>query len=177
MMKRYTAIVIVIAALVFVYALTSLFLSPRRPDMREELASKFRALEKYQSLVNGADGIRAETGKIRAELDKLEKAVSPMTDESLAFARLQSEIQELAGDSGLVIVSMKTREPVKYSGFIGLPVEVEAKGGIEALSMMLKSLDDPSSFISVERLDVSRPGVRADEELRIKLNVTGLMRS
>ncbi len=172
-MSRTTIALIVVAALLAVHVLFIAPLDEKREAMQEQLFIDHKALVKFERFIaSGADS-EIKLDELRLELKKLEKNIINESDPSLAFASLQSEVQDMADGAGLSVNSVKPLEPEETDGYRSMPLFMDSSGGVEALSAFLKMLDRSKKLISLEKISIStapRGG------LRIKMEFSGLMK-
>ena len=198
-MRKSVIIPGIITVLVTIYVLFIMPLSDKRDSIKENMETKYSMLKKYEAIVNGSLITEGELKDQKAILYDLETGIlnspvkianspaitntpsplgaPPSVESSLAFARFQNGIQDMAERSGVRIVQLKPLNAIVYDGYLGLPLFIEARGDIRALSEFLHSIDRKESFIRVEKLGVSVQEGRAEKEIRIKMQVAGLLRS
>ncbi len=172
-MSRTTLGLMVVAALIAVHVLFIAPLDDKREAMQEQMFIDHKALVKFERfLASGADS-QKKLDELRQELKKLEKNIIDESDPSLAFASLQSDIQDMADGAGLSVNSVKPLEPQEADGYRTMPLFLDSSGGMEALSAFLKMLDSSRKLISLEKINIAaapRGG------LRIKMEFSGLMK-
>lgn len=173
-MKNSTIALIAMAAALALQLFVVSPLSEKRAAMREELAAQYTSLIKHERFIRMVKDADGELRAAREELDAIEKLFAGERDVSLAMARLQGKIQDMASLSGLGILSMKPLTPVKYAGYNGLPIFMDCAGNALSLATFLKQIDQRTEMIAVEKLNVN---VGRDGQLRIKIQLSGLMRS
>jgi Tfp pilus assembly protein PilO len=176
-MRKPFLIICVLAAAVLFYYLLIQPLEDRTDELRDKLNQEYATLEKYRGFTVGASVSREELSAARAGMDKLEKGVIPRTKEPVAYAELQLRLQDMMGKAGLNLTSIRTLPPIKQKGYATLPIYMEAEGGISELSSFLKSIDTPESYLRVEEMSISVKDLREQKDLRIKLKLSGLMKS
>jgi|Deesub1362A_J573_1020465.scaffolds.fasta_scaffold00077_85 Tfp pilus assembly protein PilO len=162
--------VIVIAVYVFFVAP----LSDKRAQLKERLETDYMALKKYEKFIRSTEKAEIQLKDALKELEDMEKNIIQETDVSLAFAKLQLKIQDLADSSGLQIKSIKPLPVVNYKGYTGLPIYMDGIGNISQLGEFLKLLDSTKEFINIERLHVT---TTPKNTLRIKMQLSGLMKT
>jgi Tfp pilus assembly protein PilO len=138
-----------------------------------QLESRHASLAKHKRFIKRTQDAGGELENARKELKKMEKYIIKATDTSLAFAELQTKIQDIAAQSGLSIKSIKPLPVVDYRGHKGLPIFMDAMGNIRHLSKFLKFLDSTWEFISIDSISVS---TSVHDNLRIKIQLSGLMK-
>lgn len=171
---------VVIAGAVIVISIYIFYISPsistRRTEITDILGAKYITLKKYEKFIKGRQVAETELKKALNELAQMEKNIMQATDPSVAFAKLQSKIQDIADGSEIKILSIKTRQSISHGGYTELPMEIEGTGYIKELSEFLKSLDS-GRFIKIERLDITSIGLQQEGPLRIRMQISGLMKT
>ncbi|MDA8169759.1 MAG: type II secretion system protein GspM [Nitrospiraceae bacterium] len=181
-MRKSFLVVGLAVLLVSIYVLVVEPLDGKRQLLQEETGTNYANIEKYQAFVNGARSSGNELEAAKKGLEKLEEGVIREKDESLAFARLQLRLQDMAKSAGLSMLTIRPVQSSNGKGYRILPIYMEAEGSIKQLSGFLKKMDSPHSYMQVDRLLINRKdtGDVKDKEkntLRIKMQVSGLMRS
>jgi Tfp pilus assembly protein PilO len=160
------------------YVLVITPVSEKRASLRERRDADFQTLLRYRSFVSGAKVSREELLAARKELEGIEQGVIRESQEPLAFAELQLRLQDAAGSAGLSTLTIRPlpAKSEKQKGYATLPIYMEAEGGIKALSDFLKSLDSADSYVRIDTLIINHKDVREQRELRVKMQVSGLMK-
>lgn len=177
-MKKSTAIALSLTLLLAVYIFfVSPAISEKRLELQEMLNTRYATLQKYRRLVMEKPLARAELEKAKGELEDMEKTIIRVPDESIAHAKFQSRVQDLTDRAGITVTSIKGRPSRTELGYISLPLEIEGMADIEKLNELIKLIDSAKESIKVERLDVTTAGLPGQETLRIRIHLTGLMRT
>lgn len=173
-MNRTIAAIGIVAALAAVYVFLIAPLDEKRVDIQERLRMDYATLHKYEAVSGNREQIEPLLEQTRNDLQDIEQNIFPKTDLSVAFAKLQKNVQALARESGLTVTSVKPLPTISYEHYTGLPLYIDCAGDIKELSEFLKSLDSRDVFYRIDRLNIaaSRNG-----SLRIKMQLSGLMRS
>jgi Tfp pilus assembly protein PilO len=171
-MNRTIATLGILAVLVAIYVLVLEPMSEKRVYMQEQLKTNYVTLVKYQKYQKqkGQSSKRLEVAQ-----KALEMAESPLlshSDTSVAFARLQLDVQRLAAMSGLQVTSVKPLPAVEFKHYTGLPIFLDCTGDIKDLGEFLKSLDARDVLFGIDRLNVA---AQQNGRLRVKIQLTGLM--
>jgi Tfp pilus assembly protein PilO len=143
--------------------------------MRAELQTEYATLLKYRQFVRGARVTEEQLQAARRELQALKEGIITGVQKPLAFARLQLRLQEAARAAGLQSRTIRPLKAAQEGPFLSLPIFLEARGDMRALSEFLRSLDEPQGFMRIDSLMLSLVDVRKQKELRIKMQVSGLM--
>lgn len=127
------------------------------------IAMTVRAIEKLhdtQFELNRTRAIVAESGKLRADLLKIEEDAIRQKlqigdSPSSAIGTLQGTINQLARDSGLQLESMSSEAPVMASAKItNMIISLKANGSEAALVRMLGAIENHTTFMAIDRLTV-----------------------
>ena len=174
-MTRKAAIMIGLAVLLAIYYFAILPLDEARPAMQQELRAEKATLMKYERFLETVKDGDSQLKAARQRVEELEKGMVPASDESLALATLQGRVQDKVQASGLKILSIKSQPADEgKGGYKVLPIFIDCTGDTSELSRLLKSLDSEGAMVSLDSISVS---VLRSDMLRIKLNISGLMRA
>ncbi len=171
-MNRTIAVIGIIALLAAAYVLIVEPLAEKRVQIQDKLQTDYRTLTKlarYKRLKDQANN-RLEVS--RKNLENTERLILPTSDTSVAFAKLQRNVQGMATSSGLLVTSIKPLPTLEFKNYTGLPIFMDCTGDIQKLGDFLKRLDAPTVFLGIDRLNIS---TQQNGELRIKIQLTGLM--
>lgn len=171
-MTRTTIALIAVAAVLAVQVLLIAPLEGKREQIKEELFVKHKALVKYERFIASGAGAQKQLETLRNELSGLEKKTLNEKDTSLAYASLQSMLQDMADRAGLKVNSVKPLENVDHEGYSEMPLLLDCSGAMGALSTFLKRLDRSGSLVSLEKIRITTAPRRG---LRIKMQLTGIM--
>jgi len=174
--KRSIAIVAIIMVIIAAYVFLIMPLSEKRAGIKESLEAKYATLQKYEAFLKTAGKTETRFETVVKEIEGIEANALHDTNESLAFAKLQGYLQDFAEKSGIKIVSIKPLSMVKYKHYSGLPIQLEASGGIIQLGEFIKQIDTSKRLISIDRLSISAMNVQMSGELKIRMQVSGLMK-
>jgi Tfp pilus assembly protein PilO len=173
-MNRTTISIIVVAAVIIVYVLFIAPLPEKRGPLKERLQMDHTTLMKHERFIQRTKKAGVETEEALKDLEEKEKFIIHSTDKSLAFARLQTRIQNLTSRAGLRISTIKFLPAADHKGYTELPIYVDSTGDISNLSEFLKSLDSGKDFIKINTIDIS---TAPKGKLRVKMQLAGLMKS
>lgn len=164
------------ALLAAVYVFNVAPLEEKRAGLRENIAAMYGELLRYESYIKGDRVTPGELEAAKGELGDMEAGVIERSDESLAFAEFQIKVQEIAERTGISILSVRPLSSVEHASYKGLPLFIEGRAGIRQLGAFLKAIDTKDSYIKLESLNVLVPGRKAGRKLRIKMQLSGLMK-
>ncbi len=174
-MNRNLLIMTVIAALIAFYSFIIDPLSDKRASIQDDLFLQYKSLMKHEQFLRNAQSAEEELENSRTELEKQEEFIIRENDTSLAFARLQTKVQDMAASAGLEITSLKPLQGTDQKvGYKKLPLYMDCKGNMSQLSKFLNHLDSTWEFIAIDSLQVS---VMLQGKLRIRIQLSGLMKS
>jgi len=169
--------IIILAAVTALLTLYVLFISPldeKRSTLKDELYVQYKSLIKHERFISSTQNAQEELEKARTDLEAKENHIIIASDVSLAFAQLQTKVQDMAKQAGLTVTQLKPLQAEdKKVGYKLLPLFIDCRGEIWQLSKFLNFLDSTPDFISVDRLQVTE----TQGKLRIKVQISGLMRS
>ncbi|MBI4689896.1 MAG: type 4a pilus biogenesis protein PilO [Nitrospirae bacterium] len=175
-MRKSVVIAAISMALIAGYVFFIMPFVGKRAEIRESLEAKYAALRKYESFLKSAGKTGTGFETAIKEVKDMESGALQDTNESLAFAKLQGYIQDFAEMSGIRIVSIKPLSVVKYKYYSGLPIQIEAIGWVMQLSEFLKQVDSSKRFIRIDKLYISVVNIQSPWDLKIKMQISGLMR-
>jgi Tfp pilus assembly protein PilO len=173
-MSRTTIAIIALAVILGVYVFLMRPLEEKRAEIKERLETNYTTLVKNERFIKRTEKAGVELKDAIKELEEMEQYIIHSADTSIAFAELQTKIQNIAEASGLYVTSVKPLTPVSYKGYRGLPIYMDSLGNIEQLSRFLNYLDSTWEFISLDKLTVT---INVQQRLRIKVQLSGLMRT
>ncbi len=171
-MNRKIIAIGVVGLLAAVYVFFIAPLADKRVGLQERLAIDYVTLTKYQKFYRQKESTGPRLKIATEKLEKLEGQIFPASDTSVAFAKLQADIQKFARKSGLTVTSIKPLPTVSRKHYTGLPLFMDCTGNIKQLGSFLKLLDAYNVFYSIERLNIA---ALQDGTLRIKMQLSGLM--
>jgi Tfp pilus assembly protein PilO len=163
-----------VAVLAAIYVLLLQPLAEKRVYMQEEIRTKYVTLTKYERYSSRQDDADQRLEAAQVNLEQLEKHVLPHSDNSVAFAKLQLDIQRMATASGLTVTSIKPLPTLEFKHYTGLPIFLDCTGDIKNLGEFLRGLDSRDVLLSTSLRGIA---AQQDGKLRIKIQLTGLMLS
>lgn len=171
-MSKTMKVLIAATAVLGLYVFAVSPLEEKREDIKERLFVEYKTLLKHERFISGGTDAREDLKALEEEVLSLEKRIIGKKDPSLAFASLQSTVQDMAEGAKLSINSIKPLEPVENGGYMIMPIFMDGTGDIASLDAFLKKLDRSWKLISLDKLNIStapRGG------LRIKMQISGLI--
>lgn len=174
-MKKSVIISAIIMAIIAVHVFFIMPLAGKRTEMKELLQVKYASLQKYETFLKSTGKAETELDAAVKEVEGLEANVFQDKNESLAFAKMQGYVQDMAEKSGIKILSIKPLSVVKYKHYADLPVQLECSGGISQLGEFMKQIDTSKQLIRLDRLSIGVMNIQMPGELKIRVQVSGLM--
>ncbi len=175
-MRRPVLIAGALAVMASAYVLVLSPMLQREADLRAALEGDYASLQRYRAFVGLANASSDDLEKEKKGLERLERGVIKDKSEPLAFASLQLKLQDTAKKAGLDTQVIRPLKPEKDGGYKGLPIYLEAEGKIGQISDFLKLMDRPGSWFRVDKLMISRKDAGEQKQLKLKVQVSGLMR-
>lgn len=175
-MKKSIVVMVFAVAMLAAYVFLVAPLDEKRSALRESLQSKYATLRKYEMFLKDAGKTGVEFDAQMKEIEVMEADVLKDKDESLAFAKLQGYIQDFANKSGVRIISIKPLSVIKFKHYAALPIQIESNGGINQLGEFMKQIDESKELIRIDRLNINVMNIQTPVELRIKIQISGLMK-
>lgn len=175
MRQQVIAIAIIALALgLYFYILTPI--AAKREDIKKSIDAKYATLSKYEQFITKEKETGGEIKNATHELERMEKNIISVSDESIAFARLQSRLQDIADKSSINIVAVRTRPATTSSGYLIVPVEMEGTADMKALNDFFRLVDSSRDYMRVDKIEINASGLGADPTLRVRILVEGLSR-
>ncbi|MEK7333127.1 MAG: type 4a pilus biogenesis protein PilO [Nitrospirota bacterium] len=175
-MKKSVIISAIIMAIIAAHVFFIAPLAGKRTEMKELLQVKYASLRKYETFLKSTGSAETELDAAVKEVEALEANAFQDKNESLAFAKMQGYVQDMAEKSGIKILSIKPLSVVKYKHYADLPIQLEASGGIIQLGEFLKQTDASKQLIRIDRLSIGVMNIQTPGELKIRIQVSGLMK-
>ncbi len=173
-MSRATLGLMVAAAVIALYVLLISPLGEKREAIQDQLFMEHKALVKFERFIASGTDTREKLDALRQELVVMERSIIDEKDPSLAFAALQSGLQDMAEGAGLNVNSLKPLEPEEHGEYRTIPLFLDSSGNISSLSSFLRMIDNSRQLISLEKISIT---VAPRGGLRIKMELTGIMRT
>jgi len=111
-------------------------------------ASSIAKLEKYQKLVDGENIIKDKFSKIASNV-----GVSGSIDEEIA--KFLTEIESIAGLSGVAIYEIKPASEDETDIYIKLQSDMEIEGDISEILDFMRKIKNSASLMAAEKLTLS----------------------
>jgi Tfp pilus assembly protein PilO len=167
-------LLIAAAAVLALYVFVVDPLAANKDELVAELHAKRTTLAKQEGFISGAGDARERLASARYELEEMERYIVSSQDLSLAVAKLQAKVQDLAGVARLRISTIKLLPAEKFEGYTGMPIFIDCEGEIGNLGDFLNFLDSSREFIDIETLDVT---TTPQGNLRVRMQLMGLVKS
>jgi len=170
-------VILALLAVCSLYLFYTYFLMPAAENNRESLAEQYKTLQRYQRLVKGAGTTEAEVNALISETKSVEKRLMDEKSDFLASARMQREISDLTGKTGLNVATVRPLNAVKVNNFSVIPIYFEGNGNIKQVSEFLKLVEANSLLLKIEKLSLNITNMQQPEDLRFKIQIAGLNRA
>ncbi|GAB4484856.1 MAG: hypothetical protein OHK006_09910 [Thermodesulfovibrionales bacterium] len=175
-MKKRRIAILAVSLVVALFVFERYFLAPETEEIRATIERESATLEKYQRVLRSAPPGESEMTKIEARVKTLEKRLVPDASEQLASATIQSHVVELARKSGFSISTIKPGTPITRDSYRQIPVYFEGNGNIKQISDFLKAVDQGQILLSVDRLGINITNMQNPKELKVKVQISGMMK-
>lgn len=172
MNKRYVFLGVLF--LCTVYLFNTYFLLPERENYREALAVEYKKLQKHVAIVKKGGSSESEITALITDMQNTEKRLVPGSSNFLATARIQREIGNLTGKSGLNVASVRPMDPVKLSAYTVIPVYFEGNGNITQLSEFLRLVETDALLLKIDKLSLNITNMQKPDDLKFRIQISGL---
>ncbi len=167
---------LVLLSLLSLYLFEAYLLTPATENCRESLVEQYKTLQRYERLVKGAGTTEAEVKALLAEMKNIEGRLINEKSDFLASARMQREISDLTGKTGLSVATARPLNAVKLNNYSVIPVYFEGNGNIKQLSDFLKLVETNPLLLKIEKLSLNITNMQKPDDLRFKMQISGLNR-
>lgn len=175
-MRRNVYIFLVVLTLCSLYLFETYLLAPATENYRESLVDQYRTLQRYEHLIKGAGTTEAGVRNLISEMKNTEKRLIKEKSDFLASARMQREISDLTGKTGLNVATVRPLNAVKLNNYSVIPVYFEGNGNIKQVSDFLKLVETNSLLLKIEKLSLNITNMQNPDDLRFKMQISGLNR-
>jgi len=174
----FTLLLIVIA-LILAYRFAYIPIEASEKQMREELAAKKRALNKYQEYVKSGKGIEEELNQTAQRLEAVQAKLLPGETPQIIAANLQEVLKKLSERNGIQIKSFRVGEPKEMAFYVRIPVTIEINPTKSAASLtyFLYDVESYEKLLLISDIDITAPNMRTPNEVQGNLTVTGFARN
>lgn len=172
MNRRYALFgaALVLAVFVFDYY----FLKPESQTLRDRVATGYDMMQKDEQYLKASaatgEGIKAVSG----EVETMEKGLILEKSEFLAAARLQEKVSDLAGKSGLKVMTIRPLEASRLNDYRTIPIYFEGIGSIREMGEFLRSIESDVLLIRIDKLGLNITNMQNPKDLKFKIQVSGL---
>ncbi|MBI4684022.1 MAG: type 4a pilus biogenesis protein PilO [Nitrospirae bacterium] len=175
-MRRLVIISAIVLTLIAAYMFFVIPLSDKRLGLKESLEAKYATLQKYEVFVKATGKTDTEFDAIIKEVEQMEANTLKAENESLASAKLHGFVQDFAEKTGIRIISIRPLSVVKYKHYSHLPIQIEASGEINQLSEFIKQIDTSKQLVRIDKLNINVVSMQNPGELRIRMQISGLIK-
>jgi len=175
-LRKNLYIILVVLSVCSLYLFETYVLAPATEDCRESLFKQYKTLQRYERLVKGAGTTEAEVGALITAMKNLDKRLINEKSDFLASARMQREISDLTGKTGLNVTTVRPLNAVKLNTYSVIPVYFEGNGNIRQVSDFLKLVETNPLLLKIEKLSLNITNMQKPDDLRFKMQIAGLNR-
>lgn len=170
---------LIVIALILVYRFAYIPIEASEKQMREELAAKKRALNKYQEYVKSGKGIEEELNQTAQRLEAVQAKLLPGETPQIIAANLQEVLKKLSERNGIQIKSFRVGEPKEMAFYVRIPVTIEINPTKSAASLtyFLYDVESYEKLLLISDIDITAPNMRTPNEVQGNLTVTGFARN
>jgi len=173
--KRYLVLGLLCICSVFLFE--TYFLTPSAQNYRESLEDEYRTLQRYEHVVKGAGVTEAETKSLLTDMKNAEKRLITEKSDFLASAKMQGEITDLAGKTGLNVSTIRPMTAAKLKAYSVIQVYFEGNGNINQVSEFLKLVDTSPLLLKIDKLSLNITNMQNPDDLKFKIQISGLRKT
>ena len=175
-MRKNLYILLLVLSVCSLYLFETHVLAPATEDYRESLFKQYKTLQQYERVVKGAGTTDAEVSALITAMKNLDKRLINEKSDFLASARVQREISDLTGKTGLTVSTVRPLAVVKLNNYSVIPVYFEGNGTISQMSDFLKLVETKPLLLKIEKLSLNITNMQKPDDLRFKMQISGLNR-
>ena len=176
-MKKNRYLILALFCICSVYLFETYFLTPATENYREKLVGKYKTLQSYEYVVQGAgateDGVKALSNDVK----NLEKRLISEKSDFLASAKMQREITGLTNKTGLNVATIRPMNEVKLNGYRIIQVYFEGNGDIKQVSEFLKLVEADPLMLKIDKLSLNITNMQNTDDLKFKIQISGLSKT
>jgi len=170
--KRY--IILGLLCVCTVYLFEAYFLTPATENYRESLADEYKTLQRFEYVVRGAGATEEGVQSLITDMKNTEKRLITEKSDFLASARIQGEITDLTGKTGLNVATTRPMNAVKLNAYSVIPVYFEGNGSINQVSEFLKLVETNPLLLKIDKLSLNITNMQQPDDLKFKMQISGL---
>ena len=175
-MKKRPVTLLVFGAILSLFLFQRYVVDPGREALREKLESDSATLDKYQRVLRSPVS-EADVAKLQELIQKQETRLLKETSVFLASAKMQSRVTEIAAKAGLNLSTLRAVDPAAMGSYKAITVYFEASGSIKQISEFLKDIENDAILMKCDKLSVNVTNLQTPKELRVKIQISGLMKA
>lgn len=172
--RLYIVAIGILVLSIFIYE--HYFIIPQSAHIRESIIAKYETLQRYEEFIKNAGITENDIKKLIEETDNIEAGLIKEKSEFLASARLQRGIETFAEKAGLKITAIRPLNVVKYDTYTGVPLYFEGNADIKQLSEFLRLIESEKMLTKIDKMNISITNIQNPKDLKIKIQVSGLVR-
>jgi general secretion pathway protein M len=163
---QFVAVALVVIVLLLGYQFVVLPTLGAYQARAEAIEDRQLAVRRYRQLLSQAPRL-AEFNARYEELRPVDGLLLPGDNPALSGAALQQRLQDLAGQYGVRILSLRIRPAETDAPFERIPVEIRLQTDTPGLSNLLYEIDRSTPYLFVESLSLrTRPQRRGNSRSR-----------
>jgi hypothetical protein len=173
--KRYLVLGLLCICTVFLFE--TYFLKPAADNYRESLEDEYKTLQRYEYVVKGAGVTETEMKTLLSDMKNAEKRLITEKSDFLASAKMQGEITDLTGKTGLNVATIRPMNASKLKAYSLIQVYFDGNGNINQLSEFLKLVDSNPLLLKVDKLSLNITNMQNPDDLKFKIQISGLRKT
>jgi len=173
-LRKNLYIILVVLSVCSLYLFETYVLTPATEDSRESLLKQYKTLQRYERVVQGAGITEAEVTALITAMKNLDKRLINEKSDFLASARMQREISDLTGKTGLTVSTVRPLNAVKQNNYSVIPVYFEGNGTIRQMSDFLKLVETNLLLLKIDKLSLNITNMQKPDDLKFKIQISGL---
>jgi len=176
-LKKNRYLILALLCLCSVYLFETYFLTPASENYRDDLANKYKTLQRYEYVVKGAEATEDGLKALNNDVKNLEKRLITEKSDFLAAAKMQKEITELIKKAGLNVATIRPMNGVKLNGYRIIQVYFEGNGDIKQVSEFLKLVESDTLMLKIDKLSLNITNMQNTDDLKFKTQISGLSKT
>jgi len=170
--KRY--LILGLLFICTVYMFETYFLTPETENYRETLEDEYKTLQRYEYALKGAGTTETEMKALLTNMKNAEKRLITEKSDFLASAKIQAEITDLTGKTGLNVATIRPMNAAKLKVYSVIQVYFEGNGDINQLSEFLRLVETDPLLLKIDKLSLNITNMQNPDDLKFKIQISGL---
>ena len=173
-MKKKRHLILGLLFICTVYLFETYFLAPATENYRESLEVEYKTLQRYEHVLKGAGSTETAVKTLLADMKNIEPRLIKEKSDFLASAKIQGEITDLAGKTGLNVATIRPMNAVDLKAYRVIQVYFEGNGNINQVSEFLKLVDANPLLLKIDKLALNITNMQNPDDLKFKIQISGL---